>query len=183
MPLLMNKDLPRYECLLEASREFPDLDPSATEAFLHLLRTGDEAFRVVEAHLGEHEITQGRFGVLMALWSKCRRDANEGSLSPAELADRTGVTRATMTGLIDTLVRDGFVTREPHADDRRMLCVCLTDRGRDVLGRILPQHFRKMAWLMQPLTESERKTLVGLLTKVLVRAAEVPTAPARPDAS
>ena len=56
----MLKDLPRYECLLEASREFPDLDPSATEVFLHLLRAGDEAFRVVESHLALHDITQGR---------------------------------------------------------------------------------------------------------------------------
>ena len=55
MPLLMLKDLPRYECLLEASREFPDLDPSATEVFLHLLRAGDEAFRVVESHLAQHD--------------------------------------------------------------------------------------------------------------------------------
>ena len=53
MPLLLLKDLPRYECLLEAAREFPDLDPSATEVFLNLLRTGDEAFRVAEAHLAE----------------------------------------------------------------------------------------------------------------------------------
>ena len=90
MPLLMLKDLPRYECLLEASREFPDLDPSAAEVFLHLLRTGDEAFRVVEAHLAQHEITQGRFGVLMALWGNCQREGRAVPLSPAEIADRTG---------------------------------------------------------------------------------------------
>ena len=36
MPYLLLKDLPRYECLLEAAKEFPDLDPSAAEAFLHL---------------------------------------------------------------------------------------------------------------------------------------------------
>src|SRR5688572_7686658 len=98
MPLLMLKDLPRYECLLEASREYPDLDPSATEAFLHLLRTGDEAFRVVETHLAKHDITQGRFGVLMALWGNCQRDGGRAALSPAEIAERTGVTRATITG-------------------------------------------------------------------------------------
>src|SRR6476620_10640191 len=108
MPLLMLKDLPRYECLLEASREFPDLDPSATEVFLHLLRAGDEAFRVVEAHLAQHDITQGRFGVMMALWGNCQRAGSENQpLTPAELADRTGVTRATMTGLADTLERSG----------------------------------------------------------------------------
>src|SRR5437867_3569885 len=114
MPLLLLKNLPRYECLLEASREFPDLDPSATDVFLNLLRSGDEAFRVVETHLATHGLTQGRFGVLMALWGSCRRAGDRiAPLSPAELAERTGVTRATITGLVDTLERDGLVTRTP----------------------------------------------------------------------
>src|SRR3954462_15717184 len=161
MPLLMLKDLPRYECLLEAAREFPDLDPSATELFLHLLRSGDEAFRVVEAHLAQHDITQGRFGVLMALWGNSHRGGDAVPLTPAEIADRTGVTRATITGLVDTLERAGLVTRTPHSDDRRMMSVGLTPRGQQLLAEIMPEHFRRMAWLMGPLTESERKTFVG----------------------
>lgn len=172
MPLLMLKNLPRYECLLEASREFPDLDPSATEVFLHLLRAGDEAFRVVEAHLAKHDITQGRFGVLMALWGQCQREGGNVPLSPAEIADRTGVTRATITGLIDTLERAGLVARTPHEDDRRMTSVVITNKGEKLLKKILPEHFRQMAWLMEPLNESERKTFVKLLIKVLTRAAE-----------
>ncbi len=181
MPLLMLKDLPRYECLLEAAREFPDLDPSATEVFLHLLRTGDEAFRVVESHLAQHDITQGRFGVLMALWGNCQREGREVPLGPAEIAERTGVTRATITGLIDTLERAGLVERTPHSDDRRMTSVVLTARGEKLLLKILPAHFRQMAWLLGPLSEPERKTLVRLLTKILVRAGESPAA-APPEA-
>ena len=176
MPLLLLKDLPRYECLLEAAKEFPALDPSATEVFLHLLRAGDEAFRVVELHLAQHDITQGRFGVMMALWGNCQRADcdNDKPLTPAALADRTGVTRATITGLVDTLERDGLVTRTPHPEDRRMMSVGLTARGEKLLAEIMPEHFRRMAWLMEPLSETERKTFVRLLTKVLTRAAEEP---------
>jgi len=178
MPLLMLKDLPRYECLLEAAREYPDLDPSATEVFLHLLRSGDEAFRVVESHLAQHDISQGRFGVLMALWGNCQRAGSEQekALTPAELADRTGVTRATITGLVDTLERAGLVTRTPHPKDRRMMSVGLTAAGERLLAQIMPAHFRRMAWLMEPLSEPERKTFVRLLTKVLHRASEEPAA-------
>ncbi len=182
MPLLFVKDLPRYECLLEAAREFPDLDPSATAVFLHLLRTGDEAFRVIESHLAEHGITQGRFGVLMALWGNCQREGRAVPLSPAEIADRTGVTRATVTGLVDTLERAGLVARTPHVDDRRMTSVMITPRGDKLLKKILPAHFRQMAWLLAPLAEKERKTLVRLLTKILARAAERPAAPASENA-
>ncbi len=176
MPHLMLKDLPRYECLLDASREFPDLDPSATEAFLHLLRAGDEAFRVAEQHFAEHDITHGRFGVLMALWGQCQREGREMPLSPAEIADRTGVTRATVTGLIDTLERAELVARSPHSGDRRMTSVVLTSKGEKLLQRILPAHFRLMTWLMSGLDEGERKTFTQLLTKVVRRAAERPSA-------
>ena len=62
MPLLLLKDLPRYECLLEGAKEFPDLDPSACEAFLHLLRTSDEVFSLVEKDLAVHGISHGRQG-------------------------------------------------------------------------------------------------------------------------
>lgn len=176
MPLLMIKNLPRYECLLEASREFPDLDPSATEVFLHLLRAGDEAFRIVDSDLAQHELSQGGFGVLMALWGNCQRAAcaAEKALTPAELAERTGVTRATITGLVDTLERAGLVTRKPHHDDRRMMSVDLTPEGEKLLAAIMPEHFRRMAWLMEPLSERERKTFVNLLGKVMRRAGEVP---------
>jgi DNA-binding MarR family transcriptional regulator len=178
MPLLMLKELPRYEGLLEAAREFPDLDPSASEAFLHLLRSGDEAFRIVESHLAGHGMSQGRFSLLMSLWRACRQSkSGEQTLSPAELADRTGVTRATITGLVDTLERDGLVTRTPDLADRRMMSVRLTPKGERLLGEILPSHFRRMAWLMEPLEEAERRTLVRLLNKITQRAAEQPRLP------
>jgi DNA-binding MarR family transcriptional regulator len=182
MPHLMLKDLPRYECLLEAAKEFPDLDPSAAEAFLHLLRTSDEAFSVTERHLSSYHISQGRFGVLMLLWRGTQpkvatlmgaESCDCGPRTPAELADAAGVTRATMTGLIDTLERDGFVKREPDPEDRRMLSVRLTAKAELFLRNYMPGHFRTVAALMSTLSEKERKTLVGLLVKIQRHAAEL----------
>lgn len=181
MPHLLLKDLPRYECLLEAAREFPDLDPSAAEAFMHLLRTGDEVFAMTERNLTEHSISHGRFGVLMLLWRSTQPRAAKlmgaedcncgGPRTPAELADAAGVTRATMTGLIDTLERDGFVKREPDPDDRRMMSVLLTPKGDRFLNEFLPGHFKVIAELMSPLSEAERKALVRILGKVQQHAA------------
>jgi len=164
MPLLMLKDLPRYECLLEAARHFPDLDPSACEAYLNLLRAGDEAYRQSESYLNEHDVSPGRFTVLMLLYDKMRGEPLPQT--PADLAEKAGVTRATITWLVDTLERDGLVTREHDSGDRRMMLVHLTDKGHATLKEILPGHFKCMAALMAPLSEHERKTLVRLLNKV-----------------
>ena len=168
MPFLMIKNLPRYECLIEAAKQFPDLDPSACEAFLYLLRTGDEVFHSCEANLARHNLSQGRFTVMMQLLNKMEN--RPIACAPAELADLAGVTRATMTGLIDTLERDGLVKREPDTQDRRMMAVHLTPRGEEVLRGVLPGHFKRMGEIMRSLSEGERKTLVRLLAKVLQQA-------------
>ena len=168
MAFLILHNLPRYECLLEAAKQFPDLDPTATEAFLHLLRAGDEAFRAVESHLATHRISQGRFMVLMLLFDKLTKCAH--SRTPAELAEMSGVTRATMTGLIDTLERDQLVKREPDPRDGRMMSVTLTEKGGALLESILPDHFKRMTALLQPLNQAERRVLAQLLAKVTAPA-------------
>jgi DNA-binding MarR family transcriptional regulator len=191
MPHLLLKDLPRYDCLLEAAKEFPDLDPSAMEAFLHLLRTGDDVFAVTDHNLGAHHISHGRFGVLMLLLRSCQpriaelmgdKSGANGSRTPAELAEAAGVTRATMTGLIDTLERDGYVKREHNLSDRRMMSVSLTAAGEAFLRDFLPGHFKAISSLMGSLTEIERNTLVRLLGKIQQQANQLkvdqPTAPA-----
>jgi len=169
MSLLMLKEIPRYECLLEVSKLYPELNPVACEAFLHLIRTSDEMMRVHAEFFSRHNISKGRFIVLMLL---C--DESTGTplpKTPAELADMSICTRATMTGLIDSLEKDGFVRREPDTDDRRMMKVTLTELGSKFVRSILPEHFRRITYLMSGLSESEQKTLVLLLGKIVERCA------------
>jgi DNA-binding MarR family transcriptional regulator len=169
MPLLMLKDLPRYECILDVARRFPDLDPSACEAYLNILRAADEVYRQSEGFFSAHSLSPGRFTVLMLLYDKVAGEPVP--LTPAELADKAGVTRATMTGLVDTLERDGLVRREHNSGDRRMMLVHLTEKARESIEGILPIHYKRIAALMSPLSEHERKTLVRLLNKVAAKAA------------
>ena len=161
MTMLLLKEVPRYECLLERSKEYPELDPSATEAFLHLLRTSTDLSEALAQVHASHQISRGRFVVLMLL-----RQCTEKPVNLADLADRANVTRATMTGLADTLERDGYVKRQPASGDRRMMLVRLTDAGKGFLDGILPDYFRRIATVMGQLTESERRSLVMLMGKI-----------------
>ena len=161
MTMLLLKEVPKYECLLESSKRYPELDPSAMEAFLHLMRTSTELTEAFGALHARHNISHGRFIVLMLL----NRDP-EKPVNPADLADRANVTRATITGLIDTLERDGFVKREHTLDDRRMMLVRLTAEGRGYFNKILPDYFRQVASVMSHLTVADRKALVTLMGKI-----------------
>lgn len=166
MPLLMLKELPRYDCLIQAAERCPTLEPSACEAYLNLLRTGDEVFEVMHRFLSSHEISQGGFTVMMLLGMGCEPDEPATPNTPATLAEEAGVTRATMTGLIDTLEKDGMVSRAADANDRRTVQVRLTGAGRAMLDGMLPDYFQCVADVMRPLSEGERTQLVRLLQKV-----------------
>jgi DNA-binding MarR family transcriptional regulator len=51
-----------------------------------------------------------------------------------------------------------------------MMSVKLTSKGDSRLKEILPGYFQRIASLMSALTESERKTLVRLLVKIVNQA-------------
>lgn len=157
----MLKDLPRYECLLQAARRYPSLDPSATDAFFNLLRTGDEVFAKEAEFLAERGISQGRFTVLMLLNRGC-----DNHSTPAALAEASGVTRATMTGLLDTLEKDRLTERQTDPNDRRTIHVTLTPKGQALIESLLPDYFRCVSGIMEPLDEVERTVLVSLLHKI-----------------
>jgi MarR family transcriptional repressor of emrRAB len=155
------RDLPDEKDLREFTERYPKMDPSAMQAAIALARTGSDLLTGFESMLSTYGLSQGRFLTLMVM-----NRTPEESANPSQLAYRVGVTRSTMTGLLDGLHRDGLIDRTPHNQDRRRLCVRLTRKGRDYLESILPDYYRRAAKLMSNLTDDERMQLVRLLGKV-----------------
>jgi MarR family transcriptional regulator, organic hydroperoxide resistance regulator len=59
-----------------------------------------------------------------------------GRATPADLARRGLIAPATVTGIVDTLEKAGYVTRERDTTDRRITWVVITDAGRDRMHEI-----------------------------------------------
>lgn len=169
------RDLPKYEAIRQRASRHPELDARALEAFLVLLRVASDVLDALEAFLAKHGTSQGKFTVLMLL----NRDP-AGGISPSDLADRSGVTRATITGLLDGLCREKLVVREGDTGDRRKAVIRMTARGRKHLEAMLPDYYRQVACLMGPLEDGEKATLVELLMKVNAGLAAVWSAAGRP---
>ncbi|MFP2933711.1 MarR family winged helix-turn-helix transcriptional regulator [Pyxidicoccus sp. 3LG] len=155
----------RYERLQRLAQRFPQLDASAIETVIKLMKMSHDLSGAYDAHLARHGLSMGRFIVLVRLFSASESGEAPG-LTPAELAESSGVSRATMTGLLDTLEKDGLISREDHPEDRRMYTVHLTPKARRLLEGMLPDHYRRISALMAPLSEAERTTLRELLAKV-----------------
>ena len=152
---------PKFEKIEQLSRTLPGLDREAISACVPLLYFHRELDGALEQHYQAYGLSRGRWYVLIQLYK-----ASDEGLTPAELADQTGVTRAAMTGLVDSLVESGHVSRGEVGDDRRTYRVQLTPRGTDFIASLLPDHFRRMQQFIQALTPAERDTFVGLLEKL-----------------
>lgn len=73
------------------------------------------------------------------------------------------VSSGNVTGLVDRLVRDGFVVRQPSRTDRRVQLVTLGDRGRREFRAMAEAHARWLAELFDGLSEPEIERLNELL--------------------
>ncbi|OHT81619.1 MarR family winged helix-turn-helix transcriptional regulator [Mycobacteroides saopaulense] len=84
----------------------------------------------------------------------------------SELGDYLGMSPRNMTVLIDGLEREGLVRRTPHARDRRITCVEITDAGSQVAQDQLGPSELASASLFDDLGVKEQAELLRLLGKV-----------------
>jgi DNA-binding MarR family transcriptional regulator len=155
------KDLPTDMPLQEFSQRYPNMNPSAVKTCAELMRTGSDLLAAFETVLDKHGVSQGRFLVMIVM----NRTPNQ-QVNPSMLAEKLGVKRATMTGLLERLEKDNFIERLADSSDRRKIGVRLTAEGRQVLEKTLPDYYRNMAKLTVSLSEKERETLKTLLAKI-----------------
>lgn len=93
--------------------------------------------------------------------------------SQAELGRRLGIDPGDVVRLVGTMEAEGWVRRSPDAGDRRRNLVAITPRGRRLLRRLDQVLAQVQDDLLAPLTPTQRRQLVDLLTK-LVRGHAAP---------
>ena len=94
----------------------------------------------------------------------------EDGITQAELSDRVGMERATVTVVLDTLEDLGIVVREPHPSDRRKTNVFLTTKGRRMKGDVLESVAISNKVALKGISAAEferfRKTLAQMIANV-----------------
>ena len=156
--MLQLRDLPSPEVLQKFAMRYPQADVSAIASFLMLLRVATDLSLALDACLSEHDLLQGRWWILILLM----REAHLTS-TPSALAEKTGVTRATMTGLLDGLEQSGLVQRIYSQTDRRSVQIKLTDAGLARLDAVMPDYYSRLKMCMAGLDEAQRTQLQQLL--------------------
>ena len=119
--------------------------------------------RAEKGVLSEFGLSWGGFTTLWVLWVW-------DEMQSADLADECDLSKGTLTGVVKTLEKRGFVKRTPVAADRRKVTVSLTSAGLETIELLFPRFNLYEGEMVGNLSMSEKKELAELLRRVIVSA-------------
>ena len=153
---------PTRETLEQHAKLIPEINPSSVIAMLRVLEASSAIqHAVIDVLEREYQLSEGKLCVMIIL-----HQTNDG-VAPSKLAELAGVTRATISAMIQRMTRDGLVDSLSDATDGRAKKVCLTPKGRSFMDGVLPEHYLRITKLMGRLSEEEQKELIILLKKIV----------------
>ena len=130
--------------------------------------------RVEQQLRAEGDLSYVQFQLLARL-------AARGPLTMTELADGVVYSRSGLTYQASLLEKAGLITRAPSSADDRATLVTITDRGRDLLGRVFPGHVQvTRRQLIDALSGEDLRHLGDIMARVRDHMRAQPPRSARP---
>jgi len=129
------------------------------KARINIIYTSNWLFEKVNAIFDESDITPQQFNILRILRGESK------ALSTMQIRQRMLDKMSDTSRIVDRLVRKGLVKKTPNAEDRRLVDVVITNKGRKLLEKIDPFE-QDIDKCMNNLSEEETKTLNHLLDKL-----------------
>lgn len=145
----------------KAEKELPSVNAEAMRMVLTLNRATSMVIYDLESSVHRPRgWTWPGFRVLFALWLA-------GPMEAKTTAEISGMSRAALSALLNTLERDGLLTRERATHDRRALQLSLTEAGYGAILGVFRAHNRRESAWAEALEPEERLELVRLLNKLM----------------
>jgi MarR family transcriptional regulator, lower aerobic nicotinate degradation pathway regulator len=143
-----------------------DADKSSDTARDYVLedQVGYVLRRVTQRHLAIFSevvpaVTTTQFAVMARL-------AEGGAQSQNQLGRAAAMDGATIKGVVDRLVRQGFVATAPDEADRRRLTVALTDEGLRFFNAQIAAALEVSDKTLEPLSKAEQAQFLALLARL-----------------
>lgn len=123
--------------------------------------TAQQMDNAVTEWMADSAATPARFQILMLLWA-----ARGRGVPHKEIVAALGVTRATVSGLMACLERDGLVRSVVASEDRRNLLASLTPKGEAIVEKAIETNRARLRTAFAALSSDELTTLRTLLERV-----------------
>lgn len=142
-------------------RRLTGLDLTALEVMFALRMTAQQADNAVSEWMAGTAGSPARFQVLSLLWA-----SPSGGVPHKEIGRALSVTRATVSGLMAGLERDGLLRSFIDRDDRRNLIAVLTPRGRATVERAIDVDSHSMRRAFERFSPDELQALTATLERL-----------------
>lgn len=153
--------IPTEEELKRHARVVPEIDPSSVLTMLHIIDAyGKIRHQIMDVVERDYNLSEGKLIVMASLYQE------QKPLALSVIAQRVGVTKATITTMIQRMVRDGLVTIMASPDDGRSKLAALTETGMTLMNQVLLDHYGRISKLMERLSTDEQQQLRSLLEKI-----------------
>ena len=126
-------------------------------------RLADITFDLLERCAEKREQVATKVGLTVAEFKALRNFGANERLSVGELARRLELSSSRLTRILDGLVEQGLVTREIGTDDRRLMELRLTDKGRAMKSRLGEQYVKTHLEIISHLPEGGANSVVYAL--------------------
>lgn len=150
-----------FDIFRQIQGNLPEEKVNRLKSVVMLLRTAADIHEEIRSKFAAFGVSQSKYYILLLLHEK-----KDGLATPSQIADFAGISRATVSGLIEGLEHDGLVERQLHKEDRRMVRVSITDKGREVLLKILPYDCKMTLDLVSCLDDEEVLQLMRIVDKL-----------------
>lgn len=141
--------------------ELPDpKDDPHLRVLRPLVETYLAFWRIDSRHIRTMRLTPSQFDVIATL-------GDTDGMTCSELSARTLVTKGTLTGVLDRLVKKGLIRREQVVQDRRSIKITLTDKGTVLFRKTFAAHIAFLRpYFERALNSEEAETARVLLTRL-----------------
>jgi DNA-binding MarR family transcriptional regulator len=133
----------------------------ALDVVFALRMTAQQLDNAITEWMADTAGTPARFQIMVLLWA-----SDASGVPHKEIVKALEVTRATVSGLMTGLERDGLVKSAVDRDDRRNLIATLTSRGRTIVEKAVDANVTSLRAAFAPLSANEQATLTSLLRRL-----------------
>ncbi|OGL40835.1 MAG: hypothetical protein A3C43_08790 [Candidatus Schekmanbacteria bacterium RIFCSPHIGHO2_02_FULL_38_11] len=92
--------------------------------------------------------------------------ARNNNCTMGEMKEHLDVSLSTLTGIIDRMVRDGFVERQRGIDDRRLVRVKLTPKGDEIIEELNRKRQDRIVAVLEILNREDQELLIGTIERL-----------------
>ncbi len=93
-------------------------------------------------------------------------NSEEGPINQTHLAEKLNISASTLTRMVQSLERKGYLTRRTDEQDQRQTLITLTPEGRAVHDRCREEFIRVDERIFGTFTEEEQESLRDMLIRI-----------------